>query len=135
MRIIRSLPANAAVGAVTGYLSLLFALGGDAKGGYWSYLASVPLWPWMLIVGVIAATAPRFPDAVLRPVLAMCVMVFGYYAAQGIAPTGVIGGALTLGRAGDVPGLWLQAALTAVPLYAALVYGAREVIRRSLPAR
>lgn len=82
-------------------------------------MASTVVWPWFLIVGMIAITAPRLLDAVFRASPAMVLMVLGCY---------LIGiGDLTEGNRDALFG-WGAVALTAVPVVVACAYGIKRAV-------
>ncbi|SHL84706.1 hypothetical protein [Streptomyces yunnanensis] len=118
----RRTKTNLLVGGVAGFGSYLFAAGGDSwgQGTVWQDLASTEAWPWFLVVGTIAVTAPRLLDAVFRATLAMVLMVLGYYLVG-------TGGLLDQGNRDALFG-WGAVALTAVPLVAAGAYGIRRAV-------
>ncbi len=113
------------VGIAAGVGAYAFAAGGDSwgQGTGWQDAASTSVWPWLLIVATLALTASRWIDAVLRSTLAMALMVVLYY--------GLSGGLALEGNQQALIG-WGGVAITVVPVYASVVYGAKSVVRAAL---
>ncbi|PNE37299.1 hypothetical protein [Streptomyces noursei] len=116
---------NLLAGFLAGLGSYLFASLGDTwgQGTYFQDMASTEAWPWFVIVGAIAVTAPCLIDAVLRATLAMTLMVCGYY---------LLGSGIELQGNRDAFFAWGAVALTAVPLTATMAYGIKYAAGRLL---